>query len=97
MGLDVSHDAFHGSYNEFNRFRQVISWVTGGSCPPHWLYNKDGTFLRDDKGDVIYDTSLDNNLIYFGDNVNEKDTPGLVAFCYIAIVMARYRQRCVQR
>ena len=35
MGLDCSHDAFSGAYSAFNRFRQAISKVTGGSFPPH--------------------------------------------------------------
>jgi len=35
MGLDCSHDAFHGAYSAFNRFRQIIAKVMGGSFPPH--------------------------------------------------------------
>lgn len=35
MGLDVSHDAFSGSYSAFNRFRQIIAKAWGGSYPPH--------------------------------------------------------------
>lgn len=35
MGLDCSHDAFHGAYSAFNRFRQAVCEATGGSFPPH--------------------------------------------------------------
>lgn len=35
MGLDCSHDAFHGAYSAFNRFRQAIAKAMGGSWPPH--------------------------------------------------------------
>ena len=30
MGLDMSHDAFHGAYSAFNRFREFICESTGG-------------------------------------------------------------------
>lgn len=35
MGLDCSHDAFHGAYSAFNRLRQTIAKATDGSFPPH--------------------------------------------------------------
>ena len=35
MGLDCSHDAFHGAYSAFNRFRQAVAKAMGGSYPPH--------------------------------------------------------------
>lgn len=35
MGLDTSHDAFHGAYSAFNRLRQEVSRARGGSFPPH--------------------------------------------------------------
>lgn len=35
MGLDTSHDAFHGAYSAFNRFRQAVAAAMGGSYPPH--------------------------------------------------------------
>ena len=35
MGLDCSHDAFHGAYSAFNRFRQAICAAMDGSHPPH--------------------------------------------------------------
>jgi hypothetical protein len=35
MGLDTTHDAFHGAYSAFNRFRQAVASAAGGSFPPH--------------------------------------------------------------
>lgn len=35
MGLDTTHDAFHGAYSAFNRFRRFILKSIGGSWPPH--------------------------------------------------------------
>lgn len=35
MGLDISHDAFHGAYSAFNRFRRFVLQSIGGSFPPH--------------------------------------------------------------
>jgi hypothetical protein len=35
MGLDTTHDAFHGAYSAFNRFRQAVAAAMGGSYPPH--------------------------------------------------------------
>lgn len=35
MGLDCSHDAFHGVYSAFNRLRQIIAKAADGSFPPH--------------------------------------------------------------
>lgn len=35
MGLDTTHDAFHGAYSAFNNFRKFICKTIGGSFPPH--------------------------------------------------------------
>lgn len=35
MGLDTSHDAFHGAYSAFNRLRTFALRSIGGSWPPH--------------------------------------------------------------
>lgn len=35
MGLDTSHDAFHGAYSAFNNFRRFLLKSIGGSFPPH--------------------------------------------------------------
>ncbi len=71
MGLDCSHDAFSGAYSAFNRLRQEVSRATGGSFPPHWLYNADGTLARDRTGLVVCDKARDNGLIYFGEGIEE--------------------------
>jgi len=41
MGLDISHDAFHGAYSAFNRFRKALARAMGGSFPPHDLFEHD--------------------------------------------------------
>jgi hypothetical protein len=35
MGLDCSHDAWHGAYSAFNSLRQKVAEAMGGSYPPH--------------------------------------------------------------
>ena len=50
MGLDVSHDAFHGAYSAFNRLRQFVCAATGGSFPPHWIHGPTGELLKDERG-----------------------------------------------
>lgn len=37
MGLDISHDAFHGAYSAFNSLRQEVAHAVGGSYGPHRL------------------------------------------------------------
>jgi len=60
MGLDCSHDAWHGAYSAFNRFRQSVAKACGGSFPPH----DPGYADVDDLGRVIlgdqwyYETSV---------------------------------------
>jgi hypothetical protein len=80
MGLDCSHDAFHGAYSAFNSLRQEVSRVTGGSFPPHWLYNADGTLAKGNDGLAIYDRTLNRKMIYLGDGVGPEETPGLYEF-----------------
>ncbi len=45
MGLDTTHDAFHGPYSAFNRFRKDIAKVWGGSYPPHNDPNLDDKYV----------------------------------------------------
>lgn len=46
MGLDLSHDAFHGAYSAFNRLREHIVEAIGGTWPnlldanPQWTYDE---------------------------------------------------------
>jgi hypothetical protein len=35
MGLDTTHDAFHGAYSAFNNLRRFLLKSIGGSFPPH--------------------------------------------------------------
>lgn len=35
MGLDLSHNAFSGSYRSFNSLRSFVCEAAGGSWPPH--------------------------------------------------------------
>lgn len=49
MGLDTTHNAFHGAYSAFNSFRKFICEATGGSFPPHRDKSlKDGCFYYGD-------------------------------------------------
>lgn len=77
MGLDCSHDAFHGAYSAFNSFRQEVAHAIGGSYPSHWK--------RDDSGRLIQplqrDESLDDNRWYWGDKgYSQEKNPGLFEF-----------------
>jgi len=63
MGLDVSHGAFSGAYSSFNRFRQAIAKVTGGSFPPH----------RADADGIV----MDDDVWYWGDGFSESTHRGL--------------------
>ncbi len=67
MGLDCSHDAFHGAYSSFNRFRQAVAKATGGSFPPHAVDEIDGE-------------KLDPEYWYWGDDYKVGTHPGLNAF-----------------
>lgn len=35
VGLDTTHDAFHGAYSAFNTFRKFLLKSIGGRFPPH--------------------------------------------------------------
>jgi hypothetical protein len=65
MGLDTTHDAFHGAYTAFNRFRQAICKAMGGSFPPHETeFFTDGERIRPD-------------LWHWGPGYNAQSHPGL--------------------
>ena len=67
MGLDCSHDAFHGAYSAFNRFRKAVCEATGGSFPPHEsATHSDGTVLE-------------AGFWYWGEGYSEDTHPGLYA------------------
>jgi len=56
MGLDTTHDAFHGAYSAFNRFRTIVCKAAGGSFPPHDNKELDPRmfYLPDDDADTRY-------------------------------------------
>jgi hypothetical protein len=80
MGLDCSHDAFHGAYGAFNRLRQEVCRAIGGSFPPHWKYAEDGSPVRDENGYVVYDREKEDEFWYWGEGYGEETHPGLKEF-----------------
>ena len=71
MGLDCSHNAFHGAYSAFNSFRQAVCYVIGGSYPPH---NKQNYLLWSE------DCQPDENIWYWGHGYSLETHPGLAIF-----------------
>jgi hypothetical protein len=82
MGLDCSHDAFHGAYTAFNRFRQAVCFALGdgSSFPPHFRYHNDGSLMEDAQGRVLYHEDLDPNSFYWPDGYTQEAHPGLHLF-----------------
>ncbi len=80
MGLDTSHDAFHGAYSAFNSLRQEVAHAVGGSYGPHWLRAHNGELARDKNGYPITDTSLDPDRFYMPDEMTREEYPGLWEF-----------------
>lgn len=80
MGLDCSHDAFHGAYSAFNSFRQAVADAIGGSYPPHFVKNADGSLATDDRGRAVYDRSRDQEMWYAGDGMTREKNPGIYEF-----------------
>lgn len=82
MGLDCSHDAFHGAYSAFNRLRQFVCAATGedGSYPPHWQYTSSGDLKKGPTGATLYREGLDPNMFYIGDEYTRESHPGLWEF-----------------
>ena len=82
MGLDCSHDAFHGAYSAFNRLRQAVCKAIGGSYPPHWIYSPKGEILYFFSGMPATREDLDPDLFYWDDegDYNPDSHPGLFEF-----------------
>lgn len=80
MGLDCSHDAFHGAYSAFNRLRQVVAQSIKGSYGPHYLYHFRGEPAKDKQSWFIRDESLDENHWYWGPGYSKETNPGLYEF-----------------
>lgn len=49
MGLDTSHEAFHGPYSSFDRMRRAVSWAVGGNWPEVISLTDDFDFQEADK------------------------------------------------
>jgi hypothetical protein len=81
MGLDVSHDAFHGAYGRFRRLRSAITEAIGGSYPPHFQYNEDGSVAELRVGTPLYKArALDPHKFYIGAGYQTREWRGLFAF-----------------
>lgn len=81
MGLDCSHDAFHGAYSAFNRLRQAVCYAMGGSFPPHFKLNPDGTFMYNAEGTMhIVDKTIPEDIWQCSDKYTEESHPGLYEF-----------------
>lgn len=82
MGLDCSHDAFHGAYSAFNRLRQFVCAATGpeGSFPPHYLYKTGGGLQEGSDGMLLRRRDLDEGKFYIGDEYDRETHPGLWEF-----------------
>ena len=75
MGLDTSHDAFHGAYSAFNRFRMAVAKAIGGSFPPH-----DEEFLAKDGGVDTHGEPYKPEWWYWGEGYSRETHPGLYEF-----------------
>lgn len=80
MGLDCSHNAWRGAYSAFNRLRQEVCRATGGSYPPHYIRNVDGTLATDKEGNVVYDRTIEPDFWQFGPGYTTDSHPGLTEF-----------------
>lgn len=70
MGLDTTHNAFHGSYIAFNYFRKAVAAAIGGSYPPH------DPSLRDENEKPL----LDEMWYCDNDKATKETNPGLTVF-----------------
>jgi hypothetical protein len=74
MGLDCSHDAFHGAYSAFNRLRQEVCKAAGGRFP--YYSEEDKIYLRD----VQKVEHISDGRWYVPDEVSREAWPGLYIF-----------------
>lgn len=82
MGLDTTHDAFHGAYSAFNRFRQEICRAMGpeSSFPPHYKRDEQGRLIQDERGMLVRDPLKDEELVYIDGEYSRETHPGLYEF-----------------
>lgn len=71
MGLDVSHNAFSGAYSAFNRLRQEVAYAAGGSFPPHWIRDSEGSVVLDNNGSPVKNRKLTDEYIYLPDDCGD--------------------------
>lgn len=71
---------FNASYSAFNRFREMICFVMGGSFPPHWEHNENFTIREDLEGNFKKRKDLNAYAFYVDTNIyTPKTHPGLFA------------------
>lgn len=80
MGLDCSHDAFHGAYSAFNRLRQFVCASTGGSFPPHWVQGPDDPQPKGTEWELERRTDIPNDCFQCGEGFPTEEWPGLYEF-----------------
>ncbi|PWC96977.1 hypothetical protein [Azospirillum sp. TSO5] len=80
MGLDCSHDAFHGAYSAFNRFRQTVARAMGGSFPPHYAYGMDNRPIPQGEFGLVVDPLREDGMWYWGRGYEADTHPGLYEF-----------------
>lgn len=81
MGLDCSHDAFHGAYSAFNSFRQAVAYAVGGSYPSHYRRDEKGNLLRQGPNQrLVINEELDPDHFYTGEKYTEESSPGIFEF-----------------
>ena len=73
MGLECSHDAFHGAYSAFNTLRQAVCHAMGGSCPPHIKRDEKFNLVRDENGEIIWLRDLNDFSFSIADEFEDKE------------------------
>lgn len=76
MGLDTSHDCFHGAYSSFSRFRQEIAKLAGYAV---WEVNFSGTYPRET---IMLDWGHITEANLFGDWEETPSDPLIVLFAH---------------
>lgn len=80
MGLDCSHDAFHGAYSAFNSLRQIVTAAAGGSFPPHWKMDENMQLIRDSNGYCIPNPDIQDGYWVVDASYTKDKYPGLYEF-----------------
>ena len=75
MGLDTSHDCFHGAYSSFARWRHMIAEVAG-----YVIWKVEMDFGLQDT--IMLDWGHTSELNFMGEWEKSPDDPLLVLFCH---------------